>query len=141
MTIDQQMVDQIEKNQNCAKAYNEKDFWNKLSILPRSTIRQGLEKILLLREVLVSSGCPLWARAAVLTGFGYLIIPTDLIPDVLPGVGYLDDLAMIGLIIQRVDALITEEMRTKVSKRIGGQNPHKQQKEDGGEHEALQHSG
>lgn len=36
---------------------------------------------------------PLRAKAVVLAGVGYLLLPADLLPDILPFVGVLDDIA------------------------------------------------
>jgi uncharacterized membrane protein YkvA (DUF1232 family) len=61
--------------------YNENDFWKKMQTLPRSAIRQVLEKALLLRELLLDGSTPLWVRGTIIGALGYLILPFDLIPD------------------------------------------------------------
>ncbi|WP_166642550.1 YkvA family protein [Methylocaldum gracile] len=43
-----------------------------------------------------------WAIAAVAFGLLYLINPAELIPDVIPIVGYLDDVAVMALILKLV---------------------------------------
>lgn len=141
MTENKQLTDLIEQNNDCAEAYDEESLWEKLSILPRSVVEQGLEKILLLREILLSGDAPLWARAAILTGLGYLIMPVDLIADFLPGVGYLDDLAMLGIIFQSTEILVTDQMRVAVNKRLGRPAPLEQDPEEGGNHETIQQPG
>ena len=40
---------------------------------------------------------PLRAKAIVLAGVGYLLLPTDLLPDILPFVGVLDDISVLLL--------------------------------------------
>lgn len=119
MTQETKLSELIDQHRGCAEAYTDEGFREKLSVLPKSVIHQGLEKILLLREVLLSADCPLWARAVVLIGLGYLINPFDMVPDVIAGVGYLDDLAMVGLVVANVDTLITNEMRQRVTQRLG----------------------
>lgn len=93
-----------------SKHYNETDFWKKLKIFPRSAAGQMLEKALLLRELLIDPGAPLWIRGAVLGALGYLIFPLDLIPDPLPGVGYADDLAFLLLTLAYLDHWVTEDI-------------------------------
>jgi uncharacterized membrane protein YkvA (DUF1232 family) len=43
-----------------------------------------------------------WAIAAVAFGLLYLIDPVELIPDVIPVIGYLDDVAVMALILKLV---------------------------------------
>jgi uncharacterized membrane protein YkvA (DUF1232 family) len=43
-----------------------------------------------------------WAIAAVAFGLLYLINPAELIPDVIPVIGYLDDVAVMALILKLV---------------------------------------
>lgn len=40
---------------------------------------------------------PLRAKAIVLAGVGYLLLPVDLLPDILPFVGVLDDISVLLL--------------------------------------------
>lgn len=47
---------------------------------------------------------PSWAIAAVAFGLLYLIDPLELVPDVIPVVGYLDDVAVIALVLHLVKA-------------------------------------
>ena len=44
-----------------------------------------------------------WAsRGMILAGLLYFVIPTDVTPDFIPLVGYVDDAAVIGLILKRL---------------------------------------
>lgn len=44
-----------------------------------------------------------WAsRGAILGALLYFIIPTDATPDYIPVIGYLDDTAIVGLVIRRL---------------------------------------
>jgi uncharacterized membrane protein YkvA (DUF1232 family) len=45
---------------------------------------------------------PSWAIAAVAFGLLYLVDPVELVPDVIPVIGYLDDVAVITLILKLV---------------------------------------
>ena len=38
---------------------------------------------------------PLWAKAMLVGAFAYVVLPFDLIPDVIPGVGEIDDLVIV----------------------------------------------
>ena len=42
---------------------------------------------------------PWWSVASVAAGLGYFLTPTDVIPDFLPLIGYVDDAAVLALIM------------------------------------------
>ena len=100
------------------KHYNESDFWTKLQKLPRSAVGQVLEKALLLRELLLDGATPLWVKGTILGALGYLILPIDLVPDVLPGVGFVDDIAAMGLVLANLKGMVTDEVRQRAKKRM-----------------------
>ncbi len=138
MTEKQSFADAVEQNKDYGDAYDEESLWKKLSIMPRSVIEQGLEKILLLREIMLSGEAPLWARSACLVGLGYVLVPTDLVADFLPGIGYLDDLAMIGVILQSTEFFATDQMRAAVNKRLGRPEPLAAKFREGEEDKTIQ---
>jgi uncharacterized membrane protein YkvA (DUF1232 family) len=45
-----------------------------------------------------------WALAAVAFGLLYLVNPVELIPDVIPMIGYLDDIAVMAVVLKLVKA-------------------------------------
>ena len=98
--------------------YNEADFWKKMQTLPRSALRQIMEKALLLRELLLDGSTPLWVRGTIIGALGYLILPFDLIPDPIPGVGFIDDLAAMGFVLGSLDTLVTEDIRKRALRRM-----------------------
>ena len=101
-----------------AKHYNEDDFWAKLNAMPRSAVKMILEKALLLRELLLDGGTPFWVRGTLIGALGYIIFPFDLCPDFIPGLGYLDDIAVAGLVLGNLDHLVTDEIRERVQGRM-----------------------
>jgi uncharacterized membrane protein YkvA (DUF1232 family) len=38
---------------------------------------------------------PLWPKALIVAALGYVVLPFDLIPDFIPGVGEIDDLVIV----------------------------------------------
>jgi uncharacterized membrane protein YkvA (DUF1232 family) len=55
-------------------------------------------KLSLTRRLLRDERVPLWAKALLPALFLYLVLPFDLIPDFIPVLGYLDDLAILLLV-------------------------------------------
>ena len=54
---------------------------------------------------------PTRVRAALLAALAYFVLPTDVIPDFLPGIGYTDDAAVLAAAIQLVASHILPEHR------------------------------
>ena len=42
---------------------------------------------------------PWWSVASVAAALGYFVTPTDMLPDFLPGIGYLDDATILTLVM------------------------------------------
>ncbi len=54
---------------------------------------------------------PLHVKAALLGALAYFVLPTDVIPDVLPVIGYTDDAAVLATAIKLVASHITPDHR------------------------------
>ena len=63
--------------------------------LPQLQDSEQLRELRLLRRLLLDERVPLWQKAIPVAAALYLVSPLDLIPDVLPVVGQLDDLAVL----------------------------------------------
>jgi uncharacterized membrane protein YkvA (DUF1232 family) len=79
---------------HCSGAYSDSKFWGTLRRASRAAGSAALRPALELYFVMTASETPLWAKAAAVGALGYLILPVDLVPDWLPGVGWTDDIAV-----------------------------------------------
>lgn len=100
------------------KYYNDTALWQKLNAMPRSTVVTILEKVLLLRELLIDKGTPYWVKAVIVGVLGYVIFPFDIYPDFLPIIGFLDDIAVVGLVLGNIENLVTADIKTRVKIRM-----------------------
>ncbi len=63
--------------------------------LPQLQDSRHVRELKLMRRLLLDERVPLWQKAIPVAAAVYLVSPLDLIPDVIPVVGQLDDLAVL----------------------------------------------
>ena len=56
-------------------------------------------------------------KVLIIGCLGYFILPTDLIPDIIAGLGYTDDAAVLGVIFKSLSSLITDDMKAQAQKK------------------------
>jgi uncharacterized membrane protein YkvA (DUF1232 family) len=61
---------------------------------------------------------PLHVKGALVATLAYFVLPTDLIPDFLPGLGYADDAASLAATLRLVAAHILPEHRTAAAEAL-----------------------
>ena len=61
---------------------------------------------------------PTWAKGVIVGALGYLILPTDMIPDMIPGVGYGDDWGALVAALGTVAAYIKDEHKIKAQSQL-----------------------
>lgn len=91
--------------------YSEGALFGKLSGYARAAGRELVEKALLLYLVMRAPATPAWAKTAIVGALGYFIAPIDAVPDLIPGVGYGDDLGVLLLALGAVGTSITPAMK------------------------------
>ena len=64
---------------------------------------------------------PGWLKAGTLAGALYLAMPLDLIPDVIPFVGALDDIVVLTLLLKWMLKKLPAEVRADAQRRATGQ--------------------
>ena len=55
-------------------------------------------------------------KVLILGCLGYFILPTDLIPDVLAGLGYADDVAVLAIAFNAINGLLSAAVKMKAQK-------------------------
>ena len=97
-----------------ASSYSKQEFWAKVKTVPSRTSNEILRTALTLYFILVSEEVPIWAKAIVIGALGYFICPIDVIPDVIPIVGYSDDLVVMAAALKQVLMYQSDEVNQKV---------------------------
>ncbi len=69
--------------------------------------------MLLLYYTLQKPNVPKKVKATIIGALGYFILPLDLIPDFLVGIGYTDDLGALGLALFQVAMYIDDDIKSK----------------------------
>jgi uncharacterized membrane protein YkvA (DUF1232 family) len=98
-------------------AYSESSLWLKLRRFAAAAGREVVERALVLYYVLEDQGTPGWARAACIGALGYFIAPIDAIADLVPLVGYTDDLGVLVAALATVAKHITPEHRARATQK------------------------
>ena len=80
--------------------------------------RKLLKSVFELGYAFMSPDTPVWARAVIVGAIGYFISPADAVPDLVPGVGYVDDAAVIASALAAVGSNITDSVEKKADKAV-----------------------
>jgi uncharacterized membrane protein YkvA (DUF1232 family) len=76
---------------NYASHFSDSRFWETVRRIARRAGSELIEEAITLYHCLRDPDTPRWARAIIAGALGYFILPTDLIPDFTPVVGFADD--------------------------------------------------
>ena len=98
--------------------FSEKTFREKVLTVFAQAGRRLIEEALALYAMLQDPAVPQWAKAVILGALGYFILPADVIPDLLPGLGYTDDLGLLTGAVAAVGRFMTAEHRAWAKDRV-----------------------
>jgi uncharacterized membrane protein YkvA (DUF1232 family) len=68
----------------------------------RDGIRMIPDIVRLVRRIAADRSLPRGVRARLWVLLGYLALPIDLVPDVIPGLGYVDDVVIVAAVLRSV---------------------------------------
>ena len=98
--------------------YSEEKLWDKLKKFAVKLGGKATYYALVLYYVLQSSTVTVSNKALILGALGYFILPLDLIPDVIPALGFTDDAAALALAYKAVKASVTPEIEAKAQAKV-----------------------
>lgn len=112
-------MDESNKYEEYQKNYSDNQFWEKLKKVAKKAGVKVVYAALLLYYVMKNPATPHADKLKILGALGYLILPTDLIPDFLPVAGFTDDIAALTWAIYSVAKNITPEVKLQAQDKLG----------------------
>ncbi|MGN1386062.1 MAG: YkvA family protein [Bacillus sp. (in: firmicutes)] len=100
------------------KYYSEDKMWDKLKRLGKKAGTNVVYTVLLLYFTLQKPDIPAKTKAIIVGALGYFILPLDLLPDIAVGLGYTDDLGVLGIALLQIAFYIDEEVKTKAKAKL-----------------------
>ena len=100
------------------KHYSEDGFWEKVKTV---AVKAGVNVIYTALKLFYAAKketTPAWAKGVILGALGYFILPIDLIPDVMPVVGFTDDLGVLLAAIAAVAIYVTPDVKAQAKEQI-----------------------
>ena len=109
------MDPELPKRYQAERWYSATNLWAKLrrtaAVLGKNTVLT----VLTLYHCLRDPDTPTWARGVIVGALGYLILPADLVPDLIPGAGYGDDWAALVGALGTVAAYVKDIHKVKAA--------------------------
>ncbi len=101
-----------------SSSYTETGFWSKVKQLPRRAGRKVLYYALTLHYTLQSPAISSKDKALIYGALAYFILPTDIVSDFLPVIGFSDDIMALAFAASRVMRNITPETKEKARQKL-----------------------
>ena len=98
--------------------FSDSNFWDKVKKYARTAGEGVLEPALKMYYSALDKDTPTWAKATIVTALGYFISPIDAVPDLVPVVGYADDLGVLVAAVATVATHIKEEHVKKAKENL-----------------------
>ena len=105
-------------NLGYGKNYSEEGFWNKIVGVVKSAGLELIYKALQLYYATQSPNCPTGVKAAIYAALGYFILPLDVVPDFIPGMGFADDLAALTAALVMAQAYVDLSVKNKAKNAV-----------------------
>ena len=101
------------------------------TVIDSSVIDEGVLKTVLLKagraiaqvafevfEMILADSTPQQARISLLAALTYLIMPIDLLPDLIPAIGFSDDLIALTAVINLWSNYMTPEIKARARRKV-----------------------
>ncbi len=106
------------KEKKYITAFSEVNLIEKIKQFGKKAGIKVIYLVLLLFYTLQKSTTPKFAKSLIIGGLGYFILPADFLPDLIPGIGFTDDLTALISVVGAVALFIDEGVKTKAKERL-----------------------
>ena len=105
--------------QQYIKYFDEIQLFDKLGVVGKKIGSKLVFYIIIMVILIGDTKIPLKVRLVFMAALGYLILPTDLVADLLPAIGFTDDIAFLSFAISNAREYITPEVKDKAKEKMG----------------------
>lgn len=98
--------------------YSEDGFWQKIKHFAKKAGASVLRIAFQLYYLARSATTPLWVKTVAFGALGYFILPIDVVPDVIPAVGFTDDVSVMTTALLTVGQYVTDEIKAKANAKV-----------------------
>lgn len=106
------------KEEKYTKAYTESKLLEKIMKFAKSAGIKVIYLVLLLFYTLQQASTPKLAKSIIIGGLGYFILPADLVPDIIPMIGFTDDMTALVSVLLAVALFINEDTKVKAKEKL-----------------------
>ncbi len=107
-----------EYDKDYSREYSEEKLWAKITKFATQAGRDLIHKALLLYYASTRPDTPAWAKGVILGALGYFISPIDAIPDMIPVLGFTDDLSVLAAAITTVAMYVDDEVKNLADRKL-----------------------
>lgn len=100
------------------KHFSKEAFFKKIGKYAKEAGVKAMYSGLLLYYAFESPNTPKRAKAVIIGALGYLIFPLDIVADILPVVGFVDDLGVLGFALAQVAMNIDDTVKQKAKDKL-----------------------
>ena len=111
----------LKKADELGKQSTEKDVQeldSKLPAMKKGVIAKIWDKVLFLWEQAKSPEVPLRLKLVIIGALLYLILPVDVLPDTIPGIGLLDDLSVLLTVFREISKYAMPKLEKKIENKF-----------------------
>ena len=101
----------------------ESKLWNKITQFAKKAGIKVVYTSLLLWFAYQREETPKWAKRIILGVIAYFLSPIDMIPDLIPFLGFTDDLGILGMGLVAIAGYINDDVRLKAREKLSNWFP------------------
>jgi uncharacterized membrane protein YkvA (DUF1232 family) len=98
--------------------YDPRRFWKKLRRTFRRLGAKAVYYALILYYAMQNPQVSRKDKGIILGALGYFLLPFDIVPDFIPGIGYTDDIAALSFAIYKVWRCITPLVKSEAEEKV-----------------------